>query len=219
MRVVVTSCYNYRDTWNPFLELFRKFYGGELYLLTDQTDYRNWPKGVHVAIIPGNWGSMLAEFARTSKEPLVMFLDDFFLNSPVQHHLIDEGLNQMKQEGAGCVRLYPCPGSDEDYGHPLYGKVAKGQSYRISTMPAIWNPGYLAKIAELAPTAWDFEIDGSVRSNDLPEPVLAFKRDVQPWPLEFLCTGITRGKWNKDALELFKKHDIQVDMSLRESWA
>lgn len=213
MRVVVASCYEYRDTWTPFIELFNRFYGGEITLLTDRTDYRNWPKWVKVAIEPGNWGQMLAAFASRTQEPILLFLDDFFLNAPANGELIHRGLSLLTPN-VGCVRLYPCPGPDEDFTEH-FGKVAQNAAYRISTMPAIWQPEFLKQIAERFDNPWDFETKGTEFSWNVQCDVLAFKRELSPWPVSILATGITRAKWNENSKQLFEKYSIPVDWSLR----
>lgn len=131
--------------------------------------------------------------------------------------MVQNGLKLMSHHGAGCVRLYPCPGANNNIGDESFGEVSHAADYRISTMPAIWRSDFARTIASYTKTAWDFEIHGTKLSRELKTPVLAWKREVKPWPVEILCTGITRGKWTQGAKRLFDKEGIAVDYSMRES--
>ena len=134
----------------------------------------------------GNWCEALSAFAETCDEPICLFLDDFFMNAPVEPLLIQRGLEQMEAMQAGCVRLFPCPGPDEDYGDPHFGIVGRGARYRISTQAALWNPEYLRKVVSCGKTPWELELDGSPYSDSLMEPVLSFKPQLRPYPVSYL---------------------------------
>ncbi len=143
-----------------------------------------------------------------------MMLDDFWLNAPVNTELIYRGLEQMEKTNAGCVRLYSCPGPDEEYGDPHFGIVQQGARYRISTQAALWRPSYLQQIAQQYQSPWEFELDGSIFSNSLPDHVLAFKRELQPWPLSYYG-AIRHGEWAPGLKLFMEATGIDVDWSRR----
>lgn len=224
MKVVMISCWNYRDAWKPFFALLEKFWPDhpQAWLLTDELQPgADVPDNVQVYCAPStprwSWCEVLAGFAReVSDEPILLFQEDFFLTSPVRMDLIQRALEQLEQKKkAGSVRLYPCPGGDTDYGDPHFAIIERGTPYRISCQATIWRPSFLLKIAERFNTTIDFELCGTPFADSLPDPVLAFKRDAQPWPLEYICTGIVRGEWNPDARRLCEQHGIDVDWSRR----
>lgn len=216
MNVVVISCLKYSDTWSPFIALFERFFGGPLTLLTDRTDGRDFPGWVTVHTSGGTWCQILANYAKEQTEPFILMQDDFFISEPVQHSLIQEAFDEQKRLNAGCVRIYPCPGGDIDYGHPHYSEVSKNAMYKISCMAAVWRPDYVEKVARFsAQTPVHFEIMGRKQGKVLPDKVLAFKRHVQPWPIEYICSAITKGKWNPDAIKLCYVEGIPIDTSRR----
>jgi hypothetical protein len=146
-----------------------------------------------------------------------LFQEDFFIHKPVNTVLIAHALGQLKQRGAGGARLYPCPGSDVDYGDMFFGDVLNNTPYRISCQATIWQPEYLLKVLSCVNgSAAAFEIDGSFISTTLPEPMLAFKRDIYPWPVEYLCSGISRGQWNPASKRLCDRLGIENDWTMRE---
>ena len=80
----------------------------------------------------------------------------------------------------------------------------------------IWKPEYLHAIASRFNTPAEFELQGSPwASSHLPAEVWALKREVQPWPICYYCSAISRGEWEPAALEFCKQQGIDVDLSLR----
>jgi hypothetical protein len=184
-----------------------------------------------VMLVPGwrthqahrsTWCENLADFAMLAaieRDNVLLFQEDFFLNSPVQTDLIYRAEEQMRIMGAGMVRLYPSPGANKDYGDPHFGLVDKGTRYRISCQASIWKSDFLYQIASRCkdhgePT--DFETGGTPIAEEMPESVLAFKRERQPWPISYLCSAIGNGRWSHDARRLCEANGIDVDFTQRE---
>ena len=230
----VISCYAYRDTWKPFFSLFRKFWPFcpyPVYLLSDILESFDYVR--HLSHKSGpeemfcwpneTWCGIAAKFAEQAierHELILLIQDDFFLSAPPVPYLIERAAHRLIDRNAGCVRLYPCPGADapDDPPDPHYGLVSPGAPYRISCQVALWRPDYLLQIAShTRNTPADFEIKGSNFSNSLPDPIYAFNRDVQPWPIQYLCSAISRGKWTKEAREFCRRHDVSrhLDWSMR----
>lgn len=225
MKIAMVSCWKYRDCWSPFLALLKRFWPDcpyQLIIATDEcrTDYDFRyviPNAEIQAYGKGkSWCEVLAELASNVDAPLLIFQEDFLLNAPVKQELVSEALAQLILRKAGMIRLYPCPGAEGDSVNEHFGIVPKGTQYRISCQSSIFNPLYLYAIAQGLNSPADFEIEGTKRSESLPNEVLAFKREVEPWPMEYLCSAISRGKWNPDAKKLCDYYDIAVDWSLRE---
>lgn len=207
MRVAVISCVGYSDAWDPFDQLFKKFWPNQDYdLVTDSHS-------------PGKpWCKVVAEYAAALNEPVVMFQEDMFLTRSVDADLIQYGINRMKQHtDVGAVRFYPCPGASDWSSDPYFGQVARHTPYRNSLQLTAWQPHYLRAIAERYDTPSEFELLGSSwASRHRPELVFAFKRDVQPWPVEYICSAISRGKWEPTAIAYCAEQGIKVDTSKRE---
>ncbi len=222
MRICVLTCRRYSDAWVPFFRLFRKFWPNcpyPVWLVTDSItntppiDNGHFPHLIHLSPEP-TWNRILADFAGAyDDEPIMLFLEDYFLTATPHQHLIDHAEGQYYRHSAACVRLYPCPGGITDYGDPYFAIVPPHTPYRVSTQVAIWNPEILGKLAITTDSPQSFELDGSKRYTG--GPILAFKRDVTSWPLEYICTAIVRGVWQKGALEHCSKHGIPVDTTQR----
>lgn len=206
MKIAIASCLKYRDAWGPFLALFGKFWPNcpyEVVLVTDSDS-------------PGKpWCHVVSDFAAAQTQPILLMQEDLFLTAPVQKDLIERALGELRSQNAAMVRLYPCPGANEEYGDRHFGRIAKGTAYRVSCQAAIWTPSALREIASHFETPAEFELAGTPLSDRFDAPFLAFKRDVHPWPMEYLCSAISRGKWNPDAITLCERHGIPLDRSMR----
>ncbi len=221
------SCWSYRDAWHPFLRLLDKFWPDHprpVTLLTDQIEpgfefEASHPVQVYCGPTSQRWAwcTVLANFMTTCGDgPVLLFQEDFFLTSPVNVDLIEHAIEQMHAKSAGSVRLYPCPGAERDDGDPFYGVIPRGTPYRISLQATIWRPSFLEAIARQFDTAIEFELRGGPYADlYLGDEVLSFKRHMQPWPLEYLCTAIVQGEWSRDAKRFCELHEIPVDWSRR----
>lgn len=200
-------------------ELFRRFWKDCPYPVTLLTDRYEPDQQLPIDDVAMHanptWCGVLCDFLRQhGDEPILMLLDDFFFMAPVEQRLIDDAVNEFERWKAGCIRLYPCPGADGEYGHERIGTVDKGCRYRIACQPAIWDPAFLYDIASRFGSAADFEIQGTEYALGLPQPILAFKRDIEPWPIRYIL-AIRQGVWNPHAHKLCEVLNISVDWSFR----
>lgn len=225
MKVVVISCARYADCWKPFFYFFQHYYADYAVrpvLVTDDGATEEWATindgRVSRFAAQGDWCNILRTYVGSQKpeEAILLIQEDMWLTRSVDKEKIAHAISQMRAMGAGCVRLYPCPGADTEYGDPYVGAVRYGTLYRVSCQPAIWTAGYLLKVLRgVSGTAADFEIHGTKVAEKLEEPVLAWKRDAEPWPLEIICSAVSRGKWSRDAKKLCDDHGILVDWEKR----
>lgn len=219
MRIAVASCWKYRDVWPAFFQLFRKFWPDchfPVWLITDRYE-EGATVDVPVFVANTSWCGALSRFAEFSgDDDILLMQDDHLLNAPVRLDLMLFALEQMKSRNAGMVRLYPCPGANEDYGHPKVGLVTRGTLYRVSCQVSVWRSDFLRAIASQFGTPQEFELQGSPLSDTLPDDVLAWKRDEVPTPISYEVTAVVSGKWTQSALELCRTHGVNVDRSMRE---
>jgi len=148
----------------------------------------------------------------------LMLQEDFFLSESPDVEFIKFAVAKLLEDSnIGCFRLYPCPGSDVEIGEKRYGMVSKKAPYQVSCQAAIWNPAYMNKLLSLGPGPRDFEVLGT-RYCSRTESVktLAVKRDSpKPYPIEYICTAIVSGEWQKSALDHCKNLGIDVDTTMR----
>lgn len=224
MIIAVVSCWNYRDAWGPFFALLERFWPNhpKTYLLSDEcSDPALVPPNINLFILRGagkqSWGHRIAAFAESHiDEPILLMQEDFFLNAPIDGQEIRYCVGQMKERGAASVRIYPCPGADENYGNAMVGTLSRASQYRVSCQATVWEPSFLAPLAHLFPRPQDLEIGGTdYAANHITQDMLSVFRDYRPWPMSYICSAISRGKWEPDAKKFCDALEIKVDWSMR----
>jgi hypothetical protein len=214
MHIAIITCNAYKDAWPGFLEMQKRYWPTCPYETLIVADDPN-------AEEPEPWCHVVARHAKhtmehRNHEDILVMQEDFFFTEPVRQDLILEGLYWFRYWNAGACRVYPSPGANGTWDHDRWGFVAKHTRYRINCQATIYRADYLYDIASnCGTTPSDFEVWGSEYSDKLGDMVLAFNYNAQPWPMNYLCSGITRGQWNPDTKRLFDANDISVDWSKR----
>jgi hypothetical protein len=227
---VMVSCFGYRDAWPHFKFFIEKHWRGCKIPWATITDKAEGP-GIGQVLQVGSdkgWTRNLANGLIQAKQRfpdtkhIVLWQEDFFLTATVQQEAIDEAVRLLDSDPmVGCVRLYPCPGGDPTaMVSTNYGEHKRRVDYRISCQVAIWRYEYLMKILDNEkldgyPTPREFELDGTEFSNLMKEVVLAWDRQRQPWPVEYLCSAISRGRWSPDAVRYCRENGIEPDLKFR----
>lgn len=222
MELIVASCFKYRDAWKPFCRLLKKFWPDCPYktrLITDKLESGLW-EGDSVTEIGKDfgWGQNLLIGLEGQGSHVLLFQEDFFLTAPVWTSKIsDYHKCAILHSHVGCLRLYPCPGADSEWPSSAdLGIVSKYQTYRISCQVAIWRTDYLKSILARFNDPRDFEVFGSHISNLCDDVVLSVYREHLPWPVQYLCSAIGRGRWSKDAVKLCSENNLELDLKFRE---
>ena len=215
--VLISSCDKYQDLWSPFFTLFFRYWPDcpyPVYLGTNNLKYNN--KRVKMIAIGDevDWSSdFRCMLERISQQYVIVLMEDFLLIKSVDTTKIDRLITYMEAKGAGCLRLFPCPGPDLPcLDNPEVGEISKGADYRSSLQAAIWNKQTLLELLREGESAWELEINGTKRTNDLDVPFLCVTGDS---PIPYFCTGVVKGKWVREAVELCEKEGIEVDLTVR----
>lgn len=219
--LVVVSCWQYQDLWQPFIELFKRYWDPlqdlemELTLLSDPEPGGARPADVNPfrlhQVNDNRWAKRLLAFCEAEKPDTMLLLhEDYFLTSRIRPDKIQEAYQSLEDKEVGCVRLFPCPGPDYTFPGSGWGLVDSEAPYKISCQAAIWKVNYLKKILEHVETSPEFELKGTRIAHGMPEKVLSWRREFLPWPMEYYCTAVVQGKWQRGALELCKREGVEV---------
>jgi hypothetical protein len=223
MKIVVASCRAYSDAWNPFIKFFKKYWRNcayDLELHTDSYSYDeikdDWSNIISNGEDDG-WCKNLYNTLTQSHDELTLFMqEDFFLTAPVDTGFISRAETLIKFNPLiNCIRLYPCPGADTKWGDE-FGLISDDAPYRVSCQSAIWRTSHLLELLKCVSTPWQFEIENTLRR---PSGLyLSIYRDKYPnnsFPLQYYCTAIVRGKWQKDAIKHCMDNNVYVDLTRR----
>lgn len=219
MIALVPTCAAYSDAWKPFYELWRRFAPDlpEIVIATDIDAPVDIPAKRLIAGYDFGWCENLRVALQTlPHEPVLLMQEDFFLTAPIDASVIWAASELVANRRADCVRLYPCPGPSNETavtsaGRCALGEIRPGEPYRVSCQAAIWSIAFLQEVLQVqglgvGASAADFEHEGTAAIRH--GRVLGILRSETAWPVQYLCSGISRGKWNRDALVLFERFGI-----------
>jgi len=213
--VLISSCDKYQDLWEPFFTLFFRYWPDcpyPVYLGTNHLVYGHPGVKTITAGDDTDWSSSFRCTLEQIQYPeVIVMMEDFLPTKSVDTAKIEKLITYMQAKGAGCLRL--CPRPDLScLDNPEVGEISKGADYRLSLQAAIWNKQTLLELLREGESAWELELNGTKRTNDLDVPFLCVTGDS---PIPYFCTGVTKGKWVREAVELCKKEGIEVDLTVR----
>ncbi len=210
--VLVVSCDNYSDVWQPFFELFKRFWGNcpyPVYLLTNHLR----PQIEDVSIINVgddiSWSDNLIAGLQQIKEDYVfLFLEDLMLEGIVNSEKVKEVFDWTIVNQINYVRLNPSTKPDLPYNSTV-GIVSKGTIYRASVVVCLWKKNVLSALLKKGENAWEFEKYGSIRSDEY-DGFYSTYHNYFP-----IINSIIKRVWETSAVNRLKRLNINLDFSKR----
>ena len=192
--LLVVSCDKYSDLWKPFFDLFFKYWYDcplKIYLLSNDKSYDDTRVSSILVGEDESWSDNLRKAIQHIKENFIfMFIDDLFLVDYVKTDKVLKTFDWMIMHQPNYVRLNPSETPDKPFNH-LVGIVSKGTIYRTSTVMSVWKKELLLKLLMPGENAWEFEIDGSIRSD-------GYEGFYSTWEFLFpVENGVIKGKWQR----------------------
>lgn len=216
LTVLVTSCDAYRDVERPFLELFRRYWSECPYelVLVSETSRPAGRLSFDRVIATGagmNWCQMLAvALERISTPYVLMLMNDYLLDAPVDSASFGRRLGQAKAFDAANLRLNPNPPGRSVWRETDLLEMPKGVAYCVTCQAGIWNREYLLGLARRNRSAWEFERHGSFMVGDESRPLLVTKEREFPF-----VDALHKGFWERAGVELCRRNGIEVDLAVR----
>lgn len=220
--VLVASCSRYKQVWRPFFTLFRKYWPDCPYKVFFLADEGKGPlpafEGVANIALPHDEGwctnMITALNGMPSVDRIILFQEDFLLTAKAETYVVRQLVQYAHDVDVGCLRLCPCPGPDLRWIDLFLGEIGPDAEYRVSLQLAIWKRPVLLGLMRHGEGPWAVEFNGRERSANMKEPFLSLWRqpdDTPGGPIRYFITAVTRGVWEKGALELLKHEGIPMD--------
>ena len=216
--VLVTSCDAYRDVEGPFIALWRKFWPDcpfETVLLaeTERPASAGAPSFDRtIATGPGKtWCQILADaLSRIGTPYVMMVMNDYFLEAPVNTQLVLKRLSEAKMFDAANVRLEPNPPGRVPWPGSDLMEFPKNTAYCVTCQTGIWNREYLAGLAARYKSAWEFERFGSFMLADEKRPLLVSPRREFPF-----LDAVHKGYWEPWGVRVMAENCVEYAFSRR----
>lgn len=223
LAVLILSCDKYSDVWVPFFCLFFKFWPDCPYPVYLVSNLKVFEDSRVVTICTGfdrDWSTNTIQALNQIPESYVLAcMEDYLLTKPVNTQAIERILQYVINKQIGCFRLFPVPGPTHgDLAVAGYesGYIKKGTDYSVSLQAAIWNKEIFQKIMLAGESAWELEIKGSQRSSYLDVDFMSLRSfNMKQLPFIYFCTGVVKGYWLREAVDLCNSYNISVDLQAR----
>ncbi len=228
--VLVNSSDGFEDCWAPFFTLFQKYWPqcrAPIYLNTENKVWQHPTLAIECTAVQRHeqqrltWSECLIRALDSIHTPLVLyFQEDYFIHKPVRAPVIAAAVDLMlahpevkhiglTQHGSfGPYDRYPIDG---------FCQIRQKARYRISTQAGLWRTETLRSYLRPEENGWMFEIYGTRRAQRRSECFLCADFDTRCGgpAIDYLHTGIIKGKWLPAIPEIFAANGIVVEYSRR----
>ena len=227
--ILINTTDSFSDCWEPFFKLFCKYwpdYDGKIYLNTETKtfNYKNLNIiSVQNGLKNGTWSQCFEYAVKNIDEEYFIYLqEDYFFHNKVDHRKIIYFFDIFKTNKIDCLHLTDqCsegPFNRTDLSEEIW-EFSNNASYRISTQAAFWKKSMLLNVIRSWESGWDFEKFGTKRTINRPFKIMTINHDIYKKNhnelMPYVFTGIIKGKWKKEVVQLFDDHEIRIDYLLR----
>lgn len=213
--VLVVSSDGYQDLWPPFFQLFRQYWPDCPFpvYLGAQMACGEFP-GVE-PLLAGhdtNWSESLRYFlAQIDCQNVMLLLEDFFLCETVATRKVLTRLATLRKAGGTVLRLHPNPAPTIKVPEwPGVGEQHRLAPFRVSLQASIWDRKALLALLKEGETPWEFERNGTIRSQTQPRGFYCtFQRE---FPYRHV---VEKGQWFWGAARHYRQLNIGCDFKRR----
>jgi hypothetical protein len=228
--ILVNTSDHFDDCWEPFFKLFSSFWPNcpfPVWLNTERKVFEGVGLNVsctQVQARTGNgrrltWSECLLAALDLLTTPLVLYMqEDYFLDRPVDGDLIEQLCDLMlanpeiKHVG---LTHFGSHGPFEPTADQRLWRISQRSKYRISTQAGLWRVPTLRSYLLPHENGWMFEIFGTRRAARRNECFLTLNRNLyspgrDQAAIQYLHTGIIKGRWHPAIPRFFEQHGISV---------
>lgn len=211
--VLVLSCDRYRDLWQPYFELFFRFWPDvpfRVVLLANEADFEHPRVDVVRSGPDAGWAPSLRRGLEQLTESHVLTLvEDAFFAAPVEAREIEKTVRWAVANGATACRMRPQPPADLPTNEEGIGRVSEGMLYRTSLFATLWRRDKLIELLPDEQSAWSFELDGHLATAHDPAYFATYK-NLFPY-----IHGVEKGVWHRSAVSALGRLCVGVDTNAR----
>ena len=176
---------------------------------------------------PNQWGDrLLGALSRIESDYVLMMLEDFYFESPINTAEIDKCIEYMEEDSniiafqlVPCAEVYNNNYIKKDSGFPGFAKRKRFVDFKIIAGPTLWKKSELIKLTSKNDNPWEWEYFGSFRTWLYHKRIYCWKEKNNPifdYDIEH-GGAIHRGKWVGYKMEeLTKKYNYDLDYGNRE---
>lgn len=199
--IVIPSCDDYADAWEPFFFCFERFWPDcpyDIYLITNylsctRSNVHTIPVGEDVDYS----ANLLKALSQISHEYVLIWLEDLLLCRTMEPKFGDL-IQQAIDRNVGYLKLWQYEQAKGASSQSPFIEIKKGRRFRLSLKPALWQKTTLTKLIVSGESPHELERKGSRRSDKLDDEFLGLSTAAE---CRIGCINlIYRGKYEPGAL-------------------
>lgn len=210
---LLNSCDSHSETWLPFFTLLKKMWPSMDYPVVLNTETGSFESqdfeinNVNVSDSVSWSDRLLKVLEKIDTTYVLVFLEDFFLESPVDLEHYNRCVSFMRENpDVGCVSFHNTPdGLESSSELKGYAKLKPNARFRANCQIGLWRTEVLKKILRKHENAWEFEVWASKRSGRLPYRFYSIVPGIQEVFDYDLGKPIYRGFWNMESVSKIEK--------------
>ena len=215
MQILILSCDNNQDLWEPWYILTEKYWPDhpEIIYLTDTIDnpyYRTIKKNYPLS----SWSRRVRDAAEELEDDLVFIIpDDLFIYEKVDTNKLIE-MSKIIDSDTGSLNLHHQFSPNETIINSDIQLRPKHAEYNCSVQCSIWWRDNLLKVFDVDLDPWKFET--TVDDLGLNYYVYNHPYDFLTYrDQDYFMFGLWRGKWSNHCYNLFNREGIKIDFTRR----
>lgn len=222
LTILVPSCDKYSVLWDPFFKLL----------------FQNWPslntynKNINILLVSNNktykhsrvkslqikkersWSdNMLEALENVDTKYVMIILEDYIINSPVDDKLLAKLYSFMRKNNGGYVAMAAL-NPETQYGVNTkltkLVQLSKHCEYRTALQIGVWDKKMLQWLLKSGESAWLFETIGSKRSEGTMQPFFAYA-DSSTQPIKHLNAAYM-GMLRSEVINYIRSQGIDIDL-------
>jgi len=208
--VLVVSCDHFSDLWDPYFELFDRFWADcpfDKYLLSN---YKNYPNDYGVKSLSiqkdTSWSSSLIKGLNqlSRYDYVLLLLEDLFFKNKVNTKKLEEVIDDFIFQDGNSITLFNQPLADMPF-NELYGEISIGAPYRTTATFTLWKMSTLLDLLDESESAWGFEKVGARRSDNYSGFYSVHENIFNH------IHGVVKGKWLFSRIKELNSLGIEID--------
>lgn len=213
MKILVLACDKNEELFEPFHHCLEKYWVGHPEVIYFTESVQNpYYKTINVPVELDVWTRGVREcLNQIDDNQILLMVDDCFIHTQVDTDRIDFLCTQLKGNVA-CINMAKSwHSADEPCEIPGCKKRPHGSLYEVSICCGLWQKDKLLNVISEDCSPWDVEYN----QNNCGYDYYMNNETATDWGWHEYgdWVGLYRGKWTKDAIELFKREGITVDFS------
>ena len=196
--ILVLSCDNYSDLWEPCFKLFFKYWPDcpyPVYLAANKKSFNHNDVTTLLSGQDTDWSSsIMRSVEQLDAERILFFYDDAFIDKKVDTQHVEKMFNWAYDNDVSYFRLRAAPPPDQKVDEDI-GIIHQGSLYRTSLFTSFVKKDVFLSMIRDGETAWAFEMAGIERSSPYDDFYSTYSTAFS------YIHGVEKGIWYKSAID------------------